>query len=95
MTRNHRIATWIGAVAAIAAVTAAGSIIGLNPSTVGFAYLIAVLVISLYGGLVLGMVSSILATLCYNFFFFPPLYTLTIEEPANWFALAAFLISSV
>ncbi|HEX9163969.1 MAG TPA: DUF4118 domain-containing protein, partial [Thermoanaerobaculia bacterium] len=47
------------------------------------------------GGLVLGMVSSILATLCYNFFFFPPLYTLTIEEPANWFALAAFLISSV
>ena len=36
-----------------------------------------------------------LATLCYNFFFFPPLYTLTIEQPANWFALAAFLVASV
>jgi len=45
--------------------------------------------------LVVGTVSSFLATLCFNFFFFPPLYTLTLADPANWFALAAFLIASV
>ncbi len=86
---------WVGAMAAVAAVTAAGTLIGLNPNTVGFVYLVVVLLISVWGGLVVGMVASIVATLCYNFFFFPPLYTLTIAEPANWFALAAFLVSAV
>jgi two-component system sensor histidine kinase KdpD len=93
--RVSRVIVWVAAIAAIAAVTAAGWGIGLNASTVGFLYLIAVLLISLWGGLAVGTVSSVVATLCYNFFFFTPLYTLTIAEPANWFALAAFLISSV
>src|SRR6476620_12459494 len=83
-----------GALGSIALVTAAGSAIRLNPSTVGFAYLIVVLLISVWGGLLIGTVSSVVATLCYNFFFFPPLYTFTIEQPANWFALAAFLVGS-
>jgi two-component system, OmpR family, sensor histidine kinase KdpD len=87
--------SWAAAIAGIAFVTAVGSVIGLNPSTVGFAYLIVVLLISVWGGLLVGTVSSVIATLCYNFFFFPPLYTLTIAEPANWFALAAFLVASV
>jgi len=82
-------------VAAPALVTAAGTAMHLNSQTAGFAYLIAVLLISVWGGLFVGTVSSLLATLCYNFFFFEPLHTLTIAEPANWFALAAFLISSV
>src|SRR5882724_7654445 len=92
---NNRTLVWMAALAAIAAVTAAGWGMGLNASTVGFLYLIAVLFISLWGGLLAGTISSVVATLCYNFFFFRPLYTLTIAEPANWFALAAFLISSV
>ena len=86
---------WLLALTLIAVVTAIGRAINLNSNTIGFAYLIAVLAISLRGGLVAGMVSSVLATLCYNFFFFEPLYTLRIGEPANWFALAAFLIASV
>src|SRR4051795_5435258 len=90
-----RFIIWIAAILCLAAVTAAGHAIHLNPSTVGFAYLIVVLLISVWGGLLIGTVSSVLATLCYNFFFFPPLYTLTIEQPANWFALAAFLVASV
>jgi two-component system sensor histidine kinase KdpD len=79
----------------LALVTAAGRAINLNPSTVGFAYLIVVLLISVRGGLLAGAVASITATLCYNFFFFPPLYTFTIDNPANWFALVAFLVASV
>jgi two-component system, OmpR family, sensor histidine kinase KdpD len=90
-----KLVRWIAALAAIALITAAGVAARLNPSTVGFAYLIAVLLLSVWGGLLLGTISSVVAALCYNFFFFPPLYTLTIEEPANWFALVAFLIASV
>lgn len=90
-----RLTTWIATFGSLALVTAAGRATNLNPSTIGFAYLIVVLLISVRGGLLIGTVSSVLATLCYNFFFFPPLYTLTIEQPANWFALAAFLVASV
>ncbi|HSP17409.1 MAG TPA: DUF4118 domain-containing protein [Thermoanaerobaculia bacterium] len=91
----RRVLTWMTAIAVVAAVTALGSVARMNPSTVGFVYLIVVLLASVSGGLLLGTVISILATLCYNFFFFPPLYTLTIAEPANWAALAAFLVASV
>jgi len=94
--RPSALAVWFSMIAVIAVVTAAAKLIGLNASTVGFAYLIAVLLISVWGGrLLVGTVASIIATLSYNFFFFPPYHTLTIEEPANWFALAAFLVSSV
>jgi two-component system sensor histidine kinase KdpD len=90
-----RAATWAAALAALAFVTFAGHLLGLNATTIGFVYLIVVLLVSVWGDLLVGTVSSIVATLCFNFFFFAPLYTFTIAEPANWFALAAFLISSV
>src|SRR6266581_4800793 len=93
--RTKPIVIWIAVLGSIAVVTAGGSALGLNPNTVGFAYLIVVLLISVWGGLLAGTVSSVIATLCYNFFFFPPLYTFTIAAPANWFALAAFLVASV
>jgi two-component system, OmpR family, sensor histidine kinase KdpD len=93
--RTNPIIIWIAALGSIAVVTAGGSALRLNPNTVGFAYLIVVLLISVWGGLLAGTVSSVVATLCYNFFFFPPLYTFTIENPANWFALVAFLVASV
>lgn len=83
------------ALAGIAAVTAAGRLMNLNASTVGFAFLIVVLISSLRGGLAVGTGASIIATACYNFFFFPPIHTFTIHDPANWVALAAFLLTSV
>lgn len=86
---------WLIALAGTAAVTAIGHAMRLNPNTVGFAFLIIVLASAIRGGLLAGTVASIVATLCYNFFFFPPLYTFTIHEPANWVALAAFLVTSV
>src|SRR5712692_8604508 len=92
---RSRLAAWLLALISTALITAVGRLLDLNPSTIGFAYLIVVLLISLWGGLLVGTVSSVVATLCYNFFFFPPLYTLTLADPANWFALAAFLIASV
>ena len=92
---GKRVSTWAAAIAAIALVTLAGRALDLNPTTIGFVYLIVVLFVSIWGDLLVGTVSSIVATVCYNFFFFPPLYTLSLADPANWFALAAFLISSV
>jgi two-component system sensor histidine kinase KdpD len=90
-----RILRWLGAMAALAIVTAVGSRLTLNPSTIGFVFLIVVLLISIWDGLLLGTAASVVATLCFNFFFLPPLHTFSIAEPANWAALAAFLFASV
>ncbi len=94
-SRFLSITTWLIPFLGIAAVIAVGRAMHLSPITVGFAFLIVVLVSSIRGGLLNGAVASILATLCYNFFFLPPLHTFTIHDPANWVALAAFLVTSV
>ncbi|MGZ7039449.1 MAG: DUF4118 domain-containing protein [Thermoanaerobaculia bacterium] len=81
--------------ALIAALTAAGVAVRANAATIGFAYLVAILFVALWGGLTTSLVSSIVATACYNFFFLPPVRTFTIQDPANWIALASFFIASL
>src|SRR6478672_6092947 len=49
-----------------------------NPTTVGFLFLLAILVVSATWGLRQAILMSLLATLLYNFFFLPPLFTFTI-----------------
>ena len=78
-----------------AAVVLLGRAMSLNASTVGFAFLIVVLLTSLRGGVFVGIGASVAAAACYNFFFLPPLHTFNIGDPANWIALAAFLITSI
>lgn len=42
-----------------------------------------------------GIVAAILATAAFNFFFIPPLYTFTVDDPRNVAALVVFLASGV
>ncbi len=78
----------------IAGVTWLALASGANATTAGFAYLIAVLLLATRGGWVAGAAASFLAFFGYNYFFLPPYGTLTIAQPANWVALAAFLAAS-
>ena len=66
-----------------------------NASTVGFAFLLSVLVVSTIWGLRCAIFLSVIATLAYNFFFLPPIGTFTIADPQNWIALFTFLLTSV
>src|SRR5664279_1708303 len=70
-------------------------LIPVNPTTAGFLYLVAILLIETKGGLVESTVASVAAMLCFNFFFLPPIGTLTIADPQNWIALFAFLATSL
>ncbi|HET9769185.1 MAG TPA: DUF4118 domain-containing protein, partial [Thermoanaerobaculia bacterium] len=85
----------LGAVAAVAAVTAATHASHLHQPAVGFLFVLTVLFLSIWGGLRVGLLTSVLATVCYNVFFLPPLYTVAIADPENWVGLAAFLVTSV
>lgn len=85
-----------GAVAAIAAETyICSQWIYINPTTIGFVYLVTILLVATFLGLVEALLASLLATLCFNFFFFPPRGTFNIDDPLNWVSLVAFLVTSV
>ena len=81
--------------AAIIAITAAASVARSGPTTVAFLYLFAVVFLSMWGGLKVGIAASLLSTGCYNYFFLPPLHTFHIDDFRNWTALAAFLIAAL
>jgi two-component system sensor histidine kinase KdpD len=67
----------------------------VNPTTVGFTFLLVVLVVSAIWGLRYAIFAAILATAGYNYFFLPPLYKFTIADPQNWVALSAFLFTAM
>src|SRR5262249_17494265 len=67
----------------------------VNAMTVGFAYLITILLIAAFWGIAESVIASIAATFCFNYFFLPPVGTWTISDPENWIALFAFLITSL
>lgn len=67
----------------------------VNAATVSLVFLLNVLLIATRWGSVPAMVASILAMLCFNFFFLPPLGTFTIAATDNWIALIAFLLTAV
>src|SRR3954447_21571825 len=91
---RSRVLPWIAAPLAVALVTAVGRAAGANAPTIGSFYLVAVLGLAAWGGWAVGATASVAAMLCFNYFFLPPLGTLTISEPANWVALLAFLAAS-
>jgi two-component system sensor histidine kinase KdpD len=70
-------------------------LIPMNATTVGFTFLLAILVVSAGWGLHYAIFMSVLATLCYNYFFLPPILHFTIADPQNWIALFAFLVTAV
>ena len=90
-------AGYLIAAAVVAALTAALKLLGdrVNSTTVALALLLAVLFIAARMESGPALVASVLAVLCFNFFFLPPFGTLHISEAENWVALAAFLLTAV
>ena len=94
--RLLRLARELGiAGAVVGAATAAGTLAGANPTVIALVLFTLVLFLAAWRGLAGGIVASVLATACLNFFFLPPLHTWTIEDPENWVALGCFLVASI
>ena len=71
------------------------SLIPVNATTTGFAYLLLVLIIASFWGFFEAAVASIVATATFNFFFLPPVGRFTIADPQNWVALFSFLTTAL
>ncbi len=66
-----------------------------HPEALSVVYLPAVLLVSTWFGLTLGLITSLLSAATFNFFHIPPTGTFTISDSRNWVALAAFVIVAV
>src|SRR5579864_6730928 len=62
---------------------------------VDLVFLTAVVGVAVRYGLWPSLLASIAASLCYNFFFMPPIYTFTIADPTNVAAFVFFIIMAV
>ncbi len=70
-------------------------VIHANVTSVALTLLLLILFIAANWGLRYAIVTSVGATLAYNFFFLPPIDTFTISDPQNLLALLVFLITAV
>ena len=91
---------WIGYLLAIVGTGLVTSVLKLfsghvNTTTVALALLLVVLFVATWWGARPAIIASLLGVLCFNFFFLPPLGTLTIAAPNNWIALIAFLVTAI
>jgi two-component system, OmpR family, sensor histidine kinase KdpD len=93
--RVFLIARIVLSVGAVAAITTLYRIVRVNPTTVALSYVVAILLVATGWGIAEAMTASLVATVCFNIFFLPPVGTLTIADPENWVALVAFLLTAV
>jgi two-component system, OmpR family, sensor histidine kinase KdpD len=87
-------AAGVGAIAIVTAVYV-GWLHFLNPTVASLSFLLIVLLTSATSSLRAAVAVSVLAVLAFNFFFLPPVGTLTIADPQNWVALFVFLVVSL
>src|SRR3979411_2881424 len=93
---------YLMALAIVAIGLGAGEVIQplFGTENVDLVFLTAVVVVAVRFGLLPSILASAAASLCYNFFFLPPVYTFTITDPTNvaaffFFMLIAVLVSNV
>ena len=91
-----RLMQFVAATAIVGAVTAVyHKLFPVNATTVALTLLLGVLIVSALWGIAVSVYMSVAAMLAFNYYFLPPIKTLTVADPQNWIALGAFLIVSV
>src|SRR5947209_8499490 len=84
----------IGGVSLITSVIAVAHLYPKIP-TIAFVYLLLVLVIAGTRGLYAAILTSLLAFLCFDFFFFPPPYTFLVVKVEDLLTLVVFLTTAI
>ena len=88
------LATALGSLALVVAVYRYGFGVS-NPTIAALTFLLVVLIVASASRLWVAVVTAVGAMLAFNYFFLPPVGTLTIADPQNWVALFVFLAVSL
>ena len=86
---------WLAGFAAIAVVTWLCFRLGQSLTTTALAYLLVVVLISVFDSAITSIVLSVVAIGCLNYFFTEPLFTFRVQYSQDLFAMAAFAITSL
>jgi phosphoserine phosphatase RsbU/P len=94
---QSRAVGYVAAIAGIAIVAAVCALLRsyINEMTVALAMLLVVLFVATEWEYWPALVASVLGMVCLNYLFLPPIYMFTIEDPKNWVALTAFLMTAL
>jgi two-component system sensor histidine kinase KdpD len=94
--RRHLVAV-LGSIAAVAVVTGAIFVLRSFAPVLGLGvlYVFAVVFVAFMWGLAYAIPASVASTLALNWFFLPPVHTFRLTQSENWFALAAYLGTSI
>lgn len=97
MTRSipREVTAALLALLGLAGLIALYNAIGVNNATVPLSFLMVVLASATVSTLRVAIVTSFAAMLAFNYYFLPPIGTLTIADPQNWVALLTFLAVSL
>jgi PAS domain S-box-containing protein len=93
---HKKVEGYLSAVLGVALVTTAFAPFQdrINSTTVALAYLLLVLFVAMLWGVWPGRITAVLAMLCFDYFFLPPLHTFYIADTQDWIALLAFLVAA-
>ena len=91
--RAWRFAASLGVVAALLALYR--TLLPVNNTTVALTLLLAILGVSARWGLAEATAASVLAVMGFNYYFLEPIGRFTIDDPQNWVAFGAFLVTAV
>jgi two-component system sensor histidine kinase KdpD len=88
---------YVLALAVVAISLAAGEAIEpwFGIENVDLVFMTGIVAVAARFGLWPSLLASVVASLCYNFFFLPPLYTFTIADPTNVLAFFFFIVMAV
>jgi len=92
-----KLGPYLFATLAVALALAAAELVNysIGVENVDLVFLTAIVGIAVRFGLLPSLFASVVSAFCYNFFFLPPIYTLTITDPHNIAAFALFTIVAI
>jgi signal transduction histidine kinase len=97
LQRWHYVSDSALAIAGVAIITSVIAVAHLYPRipTIAFVYLLLVLALASTRGLYAAILTSLLAFLCFDFFFFPPPYTFLVVKAEDLLTLVVFLATAI
>jgi two-component system sensor histidine kinase KdpD len=95
MSRREAVNGALGIVGVLGVTALYARLQATNSTTVALTFMLVVLSVAATSRLWSAAVTSVVAVLCFNFFFLPPVRTWTIADPQNWVALFVFLAVSL
>lgn len=75
--------------------TSLGLVLRANLMSVSFLYLLLVFALAFFFGFWQASLASLLAATCLDYFFTPPIFHFSIDDPQNWVALGVFQIAAI